>query len=482
MMRLTPDTDRNPERDIAPPDEGDLRRIAEEAAQWIDRLRDPIDSDRSAFADWLGLSPLHIEEFLKMTVVDQELQNLGKQGAISKARPPDGTTDRQVTAFRDVPYPLRKFTAAVGLGGADSEIRAPRPGSRPIRRPVTVDSGIPADLRKTFYTQYRRPLLRVFLHRRIDDATAEDLLQQTFVLTYQKMHTEGLVDPNNLGGYLYRTACRLATAHWRGALSRCMEDDDECLSYLRDETPSLEDKLDREQLAKHIRALMDHLPVQRDREVLERFYLQEEPRTIIRDSLQLTNMQFNQVLWRARQRFGDILRREGVHSSFPGAGPVSEQAPQVSKRSQRDVFISYTHHDHKALEYLHTRLDAFRDKGDIHSWHDREISSGTVWHNEVASQLDRSRLFVPLVSPEFLSSDYCYDHEMTRAVRLAESGRLLVAPIIVKDCNWLVSPLRSFEPLPGDRKPIAAWKDPNDAFDQVAAALHRLLEDDPLIA
>ena len=74
----------------------------------------------------------------------------------------------------------------------------------------------------------------------------------------------------------------------------------------------MEERLDHELLAKHVRDLMDHLPVQRDREVLERFYLHEEPRTAIRESLQLTDMQFNQVLWRARQRFGDILRKAGL--------------------------------------------------------------------------------------------------------------------------------------------------------------------------
>jgi len=52
--------------------------------------------------------------------------------------------------------------------------------------------------------------------------------------------------------------------------------------------------------------------VQRDREVLERFYLHEEPSATIRDSLQLTDMQFKQTLWRARQSFGEILRRCGV--------------------------------------------------------------------------------------------------------------------------------------------------------------------------
>jgi len=91
-----------------------------------------------------------------------------------------------------------------------------------------------------------------------------------------------------------------------------VHNDRELLSNLKDETLSLEERLDHEQLAKCVRELMVHLPVQRDREVLERFYLHEEPRTEIRESLQLTEMQFNQVLWRARQRFGDILRRHGM--------------------------------------------------------------------------------------------------------------------------------------------------------------------------
>src|SRR5262249_2572656 len=112
-------------------------------------------------------------------------------------------------------------------------------------------------------------------------------------------------------GYLYRTACNMATAYWRGELSRRHEHDREVLANVKDEALTLEERVDHEQLAKHVRDLIDHLPVQRDREVLERFYLREEPRTTIRDSLKLTDMQFNQVLWRARQRFGDILRRHG---------------------------------------------------------------------------------------------------------------------------------------------------------------------------
>jgi len=169
-----------------------------------------------------------------------------------------------------------------------------------------------SELQNQLYLRYRRPLLQVFHHRRIDRHAADDLLQRTFLQAIKKIRTEGLDDPGNLGGYLYRTVCKLATAYWRGELSRRHENDRELLTNLKDEALSLEERLDHEQLAKHVRDLMDHLPVQRDREVLERFYLHEEPRTAIRESLQLTDMQFNQVLWRARQRFGDILRKAGL--------------------------------------------------------------------------------------------------------------------------------------------------------------------------
>ena len=169
-----------------------------------------------------------------------------------------------------------------------------------------------SELQNQLYLRYRRPLLQVFHHRRIDRDAADDLLQRTFLQAIKKIRTEGLDDPGNLGGYLYRTACKLATAYWRGELSHRHENDRELLTNLKDEALSLEERLDHEQLAKHVRDLMDHLPVQRDREVLERFYLHEEPRTAIRESLQLTDMQFNQVLWRARQRFGDILRKAGL--------------------------------------------------------------------------------------------------------------------------------------------------------------------------
>jgi len=175
------------------------------------------------------------------------------------------------------------------------------------------------DLQDEIYLRYRRPLMQVFLQRRIDRDAAQDLLQRTFLQAIKKIRAEGLDDPSNLGGYLYRTACKLATAYWRGELSRRHESDGELLSNLQDDSLSLEESLDHDLQAKCVRELLAKLPVARDREVLERFYLREEPRVAIRESMRLTELQFNQVLWRARQRFAEILRKQG----FAGSGAVA---------------------------------------------------------------------------------------------------------------------------------------------------------------
>ena len=178
-------------------------------------------------------------------------------------------------------------------------------------RVVAVTASRRTDIQDEVFLRYRRPLMQVFLQRRIDRDAAQDLLQRTFLQAIKKIRSDGLDDPSNLGGYLYRTACKLATAYWRGELNRRHDSDGELLSNLRDDALSLEESLDHDLRARVVRELMRKLSVARDREVLERFYLKEESRSAIRESMNLTELQFNQVLWRARQRFAEILRKQG---------------------------------------------------------------------------------------------------------------------------------------------------------------------------
>jgi RNA polymerase sigma factor (sigma-70 family) len=239
------------------------QKVSFEAARWLVALESDDEAVKAAFVAWVRESPRHFGAFLRASAQAHECAEAAKR------------------------------------------VIHPQPSQF---EPATNGNSLQSQL----YLRYRRPLLQVFHHRRIGRDVADDLLQRTFLHAIEKTRKEGLDDPGNLGGYLYRTACKLATAYSRGELSHRHESNLEVLTSIKDEAMSLEERLDQEQLACHVRDLMDHLPAQRDREVLERFYLHEEPPSAISQSLQLTDIQFDQVLRNARERFRDILRKCGV--------------------------------------------------------------------------------------------------------------------------------------------------------------------------
>lgn len=87
-------------------------------------------------------------------------------------------------------------------------------------------------------------------------------------------------------------------------------------------------------------------------------------------------------------------------------------------------------------------------------------------------------MFLPLVSPDFLASDYCYEREMTRALERHDAGDMRVVPIIIEPCDWTASPLKRLKALPRDGKPVAEWTNQNNAFVDIVTELRRILTED----
>ena len=139
------------------------------------------------------------------------------------------------------------------------------------------------------------------------------------------------------------------------------------------------------------------------------------------------------------------------------------------------AFISYSHRDDWALDRLHTHLAMLRREGSIVEWYDREILAGGDLDQEISKQLETCDLFLPLVSPDFIASDYCYEREMTRALERHDAGLVRVVPIIVEPCDWKASPLKRLKALPRDGKPVTEWTNQNNAFMDIVTELRRIL-------
>jgi RNA polymerase sigma-70 factor, ECF subfamily len=144
---------------------------------------------------------------------------------------------------------------------------------------------------------------------------AADLLQDAIVTALQKLRTGEIEHRRQLDGYVYRVALN----HFRNfrRKDKSAVSDTESASALVDVAAEGRptSSIQSEQWAGIVRRLLRELSSPRDREVLVRFYLKEEERGSLCRSLGLTDLQFNRVIFRARERFRELLEHRGFGKS-----------------------------------------------------------------------------------------------------------------------------------------------------------------------
>ncbi len=145
------------------------------------------------------------------------------------------------------------------------------------------------------------------------------------------------------------------------------------------------------------------------------------------------------------------------------------------------AFISYTHSDEALKDEFLKHLAPLKREGLIQVWHDRMLNPGDHLNQKIQAELASSDLIVLLVSAGFLNSEYCFEEEMQRAFARQREGKAKVVALILKPCQWQNVPvgdgmtLSSFLVVPRDGKPATKWADLDDALDDAAGAIRRLI-------
>jgi RNA polymerase sigma-70 factor, ECF subfamily len=88
--------------------------------------------------------------------------------------------------------------------------------------------------------------------------------------------------------------------------------DSEALAYVPDPRPQVQEEAAIGRLGALVRRLLAELPGDRDRAILTRFYLNEHEKSEICRDLNLTDLGFNQVIFRARNRLRQLLIQAGI--------------------------------------------------------------------------------------------------------------------------------------------------------------------------
>ena len=129
-----------------------------------------------------------------------------------------------------------------------------------------------------------------------------------------------------------------------------------------------------------------------------------------------------------------------------------------------EVFISYAHKDKKWRNELEKHLSVLKLQGLITTWHDEQLNPGEDWQTEIDKHLNIASIILPLVSPDYLASNFTYGIEMRRALERHFTGEARVIPILLRYADWQNTPFNKLQFLPTNGKPIISWRDRDKAF------------------
>lgn len=187
------------------------------------------------------------------------------------------------------------------------------------------------------------------------------------------------------------------------------------------------------------------------------------------------------------QRARTRLIAAGVVKGVPG-GPggslellkgVEALAPKKAKASRASkgdpepitAFVSYSHADAKLKTELLKHLAPLEKLKLVSHWDDGEIKAGDPWEKAIADKLASAKLVLLLISSDFIASEYCYDKELTVALKRDKAKTARVLPIILRPCLWQDLSFGKLQAAPHEGKPITSWSSPDEAMMEVAMAV-----------
>lgn len=128
------------------------------------------------------------------------------------------------------------------------------------------------------------------------------------------------------------------------------------------------------------------------------------------------------------------------------------------------LFISYSHQDKQYLNELEKHLTTLKRENLIDTWHDRKIIPGQEWEKKIEDALEDAEIYIFLISPDFISSEYCIEKEVSSALERHNDGSAIVIPIVVRSVDWLTTPIGKIQALPKDAAPISSHHDQDAAW------------------
>jgi len=160
---------------------------------------------------------------------------------------------------------------------------------------------------------YTRGLRMIVSRGTRDRSIVDDLCQETFRIALEKIRRGDVRDAKRLSGFMCAVARNVTIDHFR----RSRRADRVSVPDESDAAPSPLERVLADERAITARKVLAELESDRDRQILFRFYVVEEPKARICADLGLSSLHFNRVLFRARQRYRALYQAMFAKNTKP---------------------------------------------------------------------------------------------------------------------------------------------------------------------
>jgi len=123
------------------------------------------------------------------------------------------------------------------------------------------------------------------------------------------------------------------------------------------------------------------------------------------------------------------------------------------------VFVSYSHADLAALERLRVHLKPLFRQGLIRYWDDGALKPGQRWRQQILHAIDAARVFVLLLSQDFLASDFIDAEELPRILAAEEQVGATVLAVYLRPLRDGAGRLAALQAVNSPARPMSAMSE-----------------------
>lgn len=171
-----------------------------------------------------------------------------------------------------------------------------------VRRIVARDTTAEEEM----FLRYKDGVYQIIYQVVHNHSVTEDLSQESLIKALEKIRQEELREPEKLSGFICSIARFIAIDYIRKVRAAVKVEDVNAAEQVPDLSPDPYEQVLNKERAEIVRKVISEMKVQRDRDILVRYYILEEEKDNICAALGITREQFARIIFRAHQRYKEL--------------------------------------------------------------------------------------------------------------------------------------------------------------------------------